>query len=124
MVGPTSLTHQPGDRRFRLRRHHHAQQSSHRGADPCDAIRAGVSKQGGQRGQIGRESVIVRIAQPFAVAASRHIRTDDAMTIRNRRGQRVEIASVARQAMNADDHARIFRIAPVSVDDSVKSRVR
>ena len=115
------VDHQPDNRRFRLGRHHYAEQSSHRGADPRDAIRAGVSKQGRQRGQIGRKSIIVGIAQPLAVAASRHIRTDHSITIRDRCSQGVEIASVAGQAMNADDDVRIFRVAPLAVDDSMKT---
>ena len=115
------VDHQPDNRRFRLCRHHYAEQSSHGGADPCDAVRTGVGKQGRQRGEIGRKSIIVGIAQPLAVAASRHIRTDHSITVGNRRSQGVEIASVTGQAMNADDDVRIFRVAPLAVDDSMKT---
>jgi len=100
---------------------HDPQQSAHRRADPVDGLGAASRDQCGQRRQIRRKDVVVRVGEPVAVAAPRHVDRKHAMRGRERFRQHVEITSVAAHAMHADRDAHIGRIAPFVVDDAMKS---
>ena len=74
-----------------------------------------------QRAKVGRECVIVGIAQPLAITASRHVGTENAKAIDERRGERVEVLTVACEAVHAHDHVRIVGFTPFTIDHAVEA---
>src|SRR5439155_26929620 len=80
-----------------------------------------MRKHGGQRGQIGWESVIAGLGQPFTVAAPRHVGAKHPEAIGERRGQRIEVAPVAGQAVHTHDYASALGMTPVAIDDAVET---
>ena len=108
-------------RALRLRRHHDPEQTAHRGADPVDRLGAAAGDEGGQRGQVRRKDVIVRIREPVALAATRHVDGEHAVRRRQSLAEHVEVAGVTPNAVHADYDVRFPRIAPFEVNDFVKS---
>ena len=84
---------QPRNRRFRHCRRRHAEEAAHRRADPIDGFRAAARDQRRQYRQVRREDVVVRIGEPIALAAPRHVDRQDAMRRRERLRQNVEVAA-------------------------------
>src|SRR3546814_15937692 len=67
-----------------------------------------------------RSVVLFLHRQPVALAAADDVGADDPVRVAQRLGQFVEVAAVARQAVHADEHARIARIAPFGVRDKME----
>ena len=53
-------------------------------------------------------------------AASGHVRTDDAVRVAEALGEIVEVAAVAREAVDAHQHARIARVAPLRIPHAME----
>ena len=119
--GPDVVDDEPRDRTFRLCRGDDAEEAAHRGADPVDRFGAAPRDQRDERGQIGRKDVVVRVGEPVALAAARHVDREDAMGCRERFAQNVEIAAIPSNAMHADDDARIAGVSPFVVDNAMES---
>ena len=68
---------------------------------------------------VGRQGVVLGIAQRVAQAAADHVRADDARMVLQHRRQVVEVAAVAREAVHADDRARGIGTAPVGIAEAV-----
>ena len=118
---PDIVDDEPSHRRFGLCRHYHSEQTAHRRTDPRDAIGASVREQRRQRGKIGRERIIIRITQPFAIAAARHIGTQEAEAPGKTLRQHVEVSSVAGQAVHACHNTRVVGVSPLAIHDAMKS---
>ena len=93
---------------------HPAQARGLRGRGHAGEQRRGV-------GEIKPEGIIALMRQPFALAAARHVHAHDMAATGEAFGQRVEIAGVAREAMDAEHEPGGVRIAPFGIGDVVKS---
>jgi len=68
-----------------------------------------------------RIAIVLGPGQPVAAAAAGDADADHAQLALQRFGQGIKVAAVACQAMHADQHARMIRIAPVGVVQAVKA---
>src|SRR6266496_2037345 len=92
---PDVVQHQAADRRIGFCREHHPDQAAHRGSDPVDSLALARSLEPAQKGdpvrgrgypgeqrrgvgKILRESVILLVLEPVAVAAADHVHAHDA----------------------------------------------
>src|SRR5258708_35953056 len=114
-----------------LRREEQPDQPAHGGADPVYfSLHVVVADRSGGACQhrggvvlVGREGVLGLVVEPFALAASGDVHADDAAFGRQRGGEIVEVAAVARKAMHAEHDMRIADMAPVGVGDAMKAAV-
>lgn len=103
---PDIVEHQLADEMAALGGKQHADQPAHRRADPVELGNVEPRVEGGDGLRIDRIGIIVGAVKPIRRAAPRHIGAHDAPAVmRQRAGQRVEIAAVARQAVDADHGA-------------------
>ena len=136
---PDVVQHQAADRRIGLRREHHPDQAAHRGSDPVDSLpharslepaqkrdfvrrRGHPGEQCGGVGKILRESVVLLVLEPVAVAAADDVHAHDAASPAGEvLGELVEIAAVAREAVHAHYDMLAARIYPLGVGDAVEA---
>ena len=109
------------DRRAGLRGEHHADQTTHRRADPAHPIDGQMRQQRRHVGAIGGISVVFLDHQPVTATTTGDVGADNAKIARQGACQRVEVAPVARQTMHADNHLGIVLRAPIRVVDSMES---
>ena len=107
--------HRHGQRQPRLADDAHADQPAHAGAHPVERgdgrLLVQLRQQGQHVGAVLGDLVAHGVGQPVALAAAHHVGADDAGVLAQFTGQHVEIAPLARQAVHADDHVRVGRVA-------------
>jgi hypothetical protein len=80
----------------------------------------GIADTGDERSSVDLilpKGVVLLVCQPGAAAAPHNIRADDAAVRLQGTREVVEIATVARQSVSAQDHMRIRGVAPIGVRD-------
>lgn len=77
-----------------------------------------MTDQGEHVAAIDIEAIGILIGQPIAVAAPRNVGTDDPVVRFQSRGEMVEVAPVAGQAMDAEQGSRVGRIAPMGISQA------
>ena len=119
---PDIVDDQAADRRVRLHRHEHPDQTAHRGPDPVDRVGIEAGDQRRHIGEILGIGIGRTVGQPAAGAAADDIGTDDPGLVGQGGRQDIEIAAVAGQAVDADDCPRRSGDAPFGIGDAVESR--
>ena len=101
------------DRAFFGCRDRHADQPAHRGADPVDLLEPQALEKPKDLRRVALDLVPLRIREPVAQPAARHVDADHAHGAGKPLGQGIEVAGIPRQPVNADHGARCFRVTPV-----------
>jgi hypothetical protein len=78
-------------------------------------------QQGGHVRTILRQGVQRFVAQPVAAPAPDHVRTDHPVFVRHGLRQKIEVATAAREAMDADKNLGVPRIAPFHIGHVMES---
>ena len=120
-TGPASFSTRRCDRAARLRGERHADQPAHRGADPAHRLDVEARDQRHHVGDVLRHAVEHRVGEPVGVAAAGDVGADHAKAAAQRARQVVEVAPVARQAVHADHHVAVARVAPLQVGHAVQA---
>ena len=115
------VEHQAAHGRSGQRRHAQTDQTAHRGADPVERLCVDARQQRHHVGHVLRRLVAGRVGQPVRLSAPGHVGADHAVFALHRLRQGVEVAALARQAMHAQQHARIGRIAPLPVGHTMQA---
>ena len=100
----------------------HADQAAHRGAEPVHRLDVEPRDQRDHVGDVLRPGVELRVGEPVGVAAPGDVGADDAELRAQRARQLVEIARRAREAVHADQHVAVARVAPLPIRHAVQAR--
>ena len=68
---------------------------------------------------VGRQRVVLRVAERVAQTPADHVRADDACMVLQHRSQVVEVAAGAGEAVDADHRAWRIGPAPLGIAESV-----
>ena len=99
----------------------HADESAHRGAEPVHRLDVEPRDQRDHVGDVLRPGIELRVGEPVGVAAPGDVRAHDAELRAQRARQLVEIAPRAGEAVHADQHVAVARVAPLAVGDAVQA---
>jgi hypothetical protein len=100
-----------------------ADQAAHRRADPIDGCRVQARQQRHHVGHVLRDAVVHRVSEPPRSAAANDVGADHAVLSAQRARQRVEVTALARQAVHADQQARVGGITPLPVRHAVQAAI-
>ncbi len=72
-------------------------------------------------GDVAWKLVARRVGETIGFAAAGDVGTDHAVAVAERGGEGVEVASLARQPVDTDEHALVVRVAPLPVGEPVQA---
>ena len=119
--GADVVQDEAADRRLRQRSESHADQSAHRRADPVHGVGIKPGQQRDHVGDVGRHLIAHRILQEIGLTAPDDVRTDDPIDVAERARERVEVAPLSAQPVDADEHPAVVGIAPLPVRHAVQA---
>src|SRR5690606_13290427 len=115
------VQYQTADRTVRLAREQHADDATHRGTHPVHLLDVEAGDEGHHVGHVERKTVVGLDRQPVAAAAADHVGADHPVFAGHRAGEIVEIAAVAGEAVDTDQHPRVVGLAPLGVGHAVQA---